>query len=74
MSFPDIPLAPPPPSNRVTNHLKHSKFSPAARPRAGISVTSLLEIKGSNREAARGALSSGDDASLILPHTEATLS
>lgn len=37
-------------------------------------MTSLLEIKGSNREAERGTLRSGDDASLILPHTEATLS
>lgn len=68
------PPAPPPPSNRVTNHLKHSKFSPAARPRAGISVTSLLEIKGSSREAECGTLRSGDSASLILPHNEATLS
>lgn len=68
------PPAPPPPSNRVTNHLKHSKFSPAARPRAGISVTSLLEIKGSNREAERGTLRSGDDAPLIRPRTEGTLS
>lgn len=74
MSFPDIPPAPPPPSNRVTNHLKHSKFSPAEQPRAGISVTSLLEINGSNGEAECGTLRSGDDASLILPHNEATLS
>lgn len=71
MSFPNPVSSPPLPSNRVTNHLKYSKFRSPARPRTGISVTSLLEIKGSNREAERGALRSGDVALAMLPYTEA---
>lgn len=65
------PPSPPPPGNRVTDHLKHSKFRPPARPQTGISVTSLLEIKGSNREAEHGAPRSGDGALMMLLHSGA---
>lgn len=73
MSFPDTPppLSRLPPSNRVTNHLKHSKFRLPVRPQTGISVTSVREIKGSNREAEHGALTSGDGALMMLPHAKA---